>query len=59
MLNSLQKISEIKDSYNLLTTKKWLKSDLGNLQPRWKKLKKYWKVGNQVSINANIKSTQI
>ena len=50
-------ISETKDSTHTIywTTK----SNLSNLQTRWKKLKKYWKVGIETSINDNTKIPQI
>ena len=38
---------------------KRLKSDLKNLQIRKKKLKMYWKVETELSINDNTKSSQI
>ena len=48
-------ISETKDSTHKIywPTKKDKKSDLSNLQTRWKKLKKYWKVGIELPINDN------
>ena len=39
--------------------KKLKKSDLRNLHTRWKMLKKYWKVGIELSISNNTKSSQI
>ena len=39
--------------------KKGLKSDLNNLQNRWKELKMYWKVEIELSINDSTKSSQI
>ena len=59
MFNNLLEISEIKDSYSLFTNKKWLKSDMSNFQTRWKKLKIYWKVENELSINDNTRIIQI
>ena len=50
-------ISEIKDSTHTIY---WpTKSDLSNLQTRRKKLKKYWKVGIELSLNGSTKSAQI
>ena len=48
------------DSYNLLIDKKWLKKWLQQLTDQAKKkLKKYWKVGIELSINDDTKSSQI
>ena len=44
-------IIQILNSYNLLTDKKWPKIDLSNLQTKLKKLKKYWKIWIELSIN--------
>ena len=55
-------ISEIKDlthTINLMTNKKGIKSDMSNLQTRWKKLRMYRKVEIELSINDNTKSRQI
>ena len=50
--------TQMLNSYNLLTDKKWLKKWLEKKQTRRKKLKKYWKVGIELSINDIPKSRQ-